>query len=330
MTSSFNPLLAEGIDTKDVVPSESNVSSPEQSPSSPPITITTTVGSGPNKRKEVMTLPLPPGALPPRKRAKTKDEKEQRRIERIMRNRQAAHASREKKRRHVEDLENKCVFLESENEQLRGAYDELKQRSESKAVLLSENINKLLSIFTKEKVQNFDAAAFMKKLDQSLESISKAPFKFEQAISSKPIERQDSQLDQLTSSPSSDATISSVTTSSPTRSNSNSSSKAHSSSTSTASGSNYTTSSSIFSTPRHNSFDEGHLSDSGSLPSLTSSGANSPNSSSLDIMIKSEDEDDSVAISLAGDDEMGANFPLFGGLMDYPSHHPAEVMRIRK
>ncbi|CAI4451439.1 CFF_collapsed_G0017020.mRNA.1.CDS.1 [Saccharomyces cerevisiae] len=39
--------------------------------------------------------------LPPRKRAKTKEEKEQRRIERILRNRRAAHQSREKKRLHL-------------------------------------------------------------------------------------------------------------------------------------------------------------------------------------------------------------------------------------
>ncbi|EGV66224.1 hypothetical protein CANTEDRAFT_112767 [Yamadazyma tenuis ATCC 10573] len=43
--------------------------------------------------------------LPPRKRAKTEEEKEQRRIERILRNRRAAHQSREKKRKYVEYLE---------------------------------------------------------------------------------------------------------------------------------------------------------------------------------------------------------------------------------
>lgn len=43
--------------------------------------------------------------LPPRKRARTDEEKEQRRIERILRNRRAAHQSREKKRRYVETLE---------------------------------------------------------------------------------------------------------------------------------------------------------------------------------------------------------------------------------
>lgn len=49
--------------------------------------------------------------LPPRKRAKTQEEKEQRRIERILRNRRAAHASREKKRRHVELLETHVVDM---------------------------------------------------------------------------------------------------------------------------------------------------------------------------------------------------------------------------
>jgi hypothetical protein len=100
------------------------------------MSITTTVGSGPNKRKEVMTLPLPPGSLPPRKRAKTKDEKEQRRIERIMRNRQAAHASREKKRKHVDDLEKKCVSLSTENEDLQ---KQVRQAKESQVQMLEQH-----------------------------------------------------------------------------------------------------------------------------------------------------------------------------------------------
>ncbi|SCW00078.1 LAFE_0B08966g1_1 [Lachancea fermentati] len=50
--------------------------------------------------------------LPPRKRAKTKEEKEQRRIERILRNRRAAHQSREKKRLHLQFLEKKATILE--------------------------------------------------------------------------------------------------------------------------------------------------------------------------------------------------------------------------
>jgi transcriptional activator HAC1 len=52
-------------------------------------------------------------SLPPRKRARTEAEKEQRKIERIIRNRKAAHASREKKRKHVEHLEAYVKLLES-------------------------------------------------------------------------------------------------------------------------------------------------------------------------------------------------------------------------
>lgn len=50
-------------------------------------------------------LPEPKTNLPPRKRAKTEDEKEQRRVERVLRNRRAAQSSRERKRLEVEALE---------------------------------------------------------------------------------------------------------------------------------------------------------------------------------------------------------------------------------
>lgn len=49
--------------------------------------------------------------LPPRKRARTKEEKEQRRVERILRNRRAAHLSREKKKKYIEFLENGIIDL---------------------------------------------------------------------------------------------------------------------------------------------------------------------------------------------------------------------------
>lgn len=56
---------------------------------------------------------MPAAKLPPRKRARTAEEKEQRRVERVIRNRRAAHASREKKRRHVETLEQYVKSLEA-------------------------------------------------------------------------------------------------------------------------------------------------------------------------------------------------------------------------
>lgn len=57
-------------------------------------------------------LPEPKTNLPPRKRAKTEDEKEQRRVERVLRNRRAAQSSRERKRLEVEGLEQRNKELE--------------------------------------------------------------------------------------------------------------------------------------------------------------------------------------------------------------------------
>ncbi|CAF9922812.1 MAG: hypothetical protein GOMPHAMPRED_002679 [Gomphillus americanus] len=64
-------------------------------------------------------LPAPTTNLPPRKRAKTEAEKEQRRIERVIRNRLAAHSSRERKRKEVESLEDQKDVVEAENAKLR-------------------------------------------------------------------------------------------------------------------------------------------------------------------------------------------------------------------
>jgi len=61
-------------------------------------------------------LPIPKTNLPPRKRAKTEDEKEQRRIERVLRNRAAAQTSRERKRLEVEKLEGEKMAIEQQNE----------------------------------------------------------------------------------------------------------------------------------------------------------------------------------------------------------------------
>ncbi|KAK3367229.1 hypothetical protein B0T24DRAFT_635300, partial [Lasiosphaeria ovina] len=58
-------------------------------------------------------LPEPKTNLPPRKRAKTEDEKEQRRVERVLRNRRAAQSSRERKRQEVEGLEQQNKQLQT-------------------------------------------------------------------------------------------------------------------------------------------------------------------------------------------------------------------------
>ncbi|KAI2786809.1 Transcriptional activator hacA [Penicillium oxalicum] len=61
-------------------------------------------------------LPVPKTNLPPRKRAKTEDEKEQRRIERVLRNRAAAQTSRERKRLEMEKLETEKIRMEQQNQ----------------------------------------------------------------------------------------------------------------------------------------------------------------------------------------------------------------------
>lgn len=79
-------------------------------------------------------LPEPKTNLPPRKRAKTQDEKEQRRIERIKRNRLAAHNSRERKRVEVEELQQKNDALE---EQVRSMQETMARMTEELAGLRS-------------------------------------------------------------------------------------------------------------------------------------------------------------------------------------------------
>ncbi|KAI1328699.1 hypothetical protein F5Y16DRAFT_368449 [Xylariaceae sp. FL0255] len=77
-------------------------------------------------------LPEPKTNLPPRKRAKTEDEKEQRRVERVLRNRRAAQSSRERKRLEAEALEQKNSVLE----------EALAKQIEQNKLLLDE-LNKL-------------------------------------------------------------------------------------------------------------------------------------------------------------------------------------------
>ncbi|KAL9128887.1 MAG: hypothetical protein Q9175_007430 [Cornicularia normoerica] len=84
-------------------------------------------------------LPTPKTNLPPRKRAKTEDEKEQRRIERVLRNRQAAQSSRERKRQEVEKLEGEKSFIEQQNESLK----ERLMAVEHEKFLLTQQVAKL-------------------------------------------------------------------------------------------------------------------------------------------------------------------------------------------
>lgn len=80
--------------------------------------------------------------LPPRKRAKTKEEKEQRRVERILRNRRAAHASREKKRKYVEHLESHIKALTNNLEKFQ-KNQELLIRKLNDSQISVPNLNKI-------------------------------------------------------------------------------------------------------------------------------------------------------------------------------------------
>ena len=110
-----------GIKMEDVH-STSSVASPSPTPAEQGSTWSTetqhtiVVHSKPAKKRKSwgQELPTPKTTLPPRKRAKTEDEKEQRRIERIKRNRAAAHNSRERKRRETENLAVKLARANAE------------------------------------------------------------------------------------------------------------------------------------------------------------------------------------------------------------------------
>ncbi|KAL5120598.1 transcription factor that binds to CRE motif [Pleosporales sp. CAS-2024a] len=83
---------------------------------------TNSEGKPVKKRKSWgQVLPEPKTSLPPRKRAKTEDEKEQRRIERVKRNRLAAHNSRERKRQEYE-------VLQAEKDQMEADLKSFKER----------------------------------------------------------------------------------------------------------------------------------------------------------------------------------------------------------
>ena len=110
------------MDSTEIIIKREDLSSCSSTTPNTPSNTTTTITS-----TSTNTLDIDPttfkSTLPPRKRAKTQEEKEQRKIERILRNRRAAHASREKKRKHVEYLENYVLKLEENLTKLTNNYN---------------------------------------------------------------------------------------------------------------------------------------------------------------------------------------------------------------
>jgi transcriptional activator HAC1 len=111
-------------------------------------------------------LPTPKTTLPPRKRAKTEDEKEQRRVERVLRNRRAAQTSRERKRQEVEALEAQKLEIERRNKDLEMRLQDLEARN----MELQQQLNRV----TGGNMDGNNMAAFRP-------SISSTPHQFEQA-----------------------------------------------------------------------------------------------------------------------------------------------------
>lgn len=103
----------EMIENCDHSPSPQRSASKSSEPSQTPAPESS--ASKPVKKRKSwgQVLPEPKTSLPPRKRAKTEDEKEQRRIERVKRNRLAAHNSRERKRQEYEVLQHEKDELEA-------------------------------------------------------------------------------------------------------------------------------------------------------------------------------------------------------------------------
>ncbi|KAF2787975.1 hypothetical protein K505DRAFT_315761 [Melanomma pulvis-pyrius CBS 109.77] len=101
----LDPAPASTIKMEDLAMSSPSFSSPPPAASQPPPSTSESRAAAKKRKSWGQVLPEPKTNLPPRKRAKTEDEKEQRRIERVKRNRLAAHNSRERKRQEVELLQ---------------------------------------------------------------------------------------------------------------------------------------------------------------------------------------------------------------------------------
>ncbi|KAK2812878.1 hypothetical protein FQN49_008339 [Arthroderma sp. PD_2] len=123
-------------------------------------------------------LPTPKTNLPPRKRAKTEDEKEQRRIERVLRNRAAAQISRERKRLEIEKLEGEKLKIEQQNEFLLRRLSQMEEENSR----LSQQVAKLASEIQTSKSRPGSPAATTASTHTAITSTSPtlAPVLFKQ------------------------------------------------------------------------------------------------------------------------------------------------------
>ncbi|KAJ6175088.1 hypothetical protein N7485_004893 [Penicillium canescens] len=124
-------------------------------------------------------LPIPKTNLPPRKRAKTDDEKEQRRIERVLRNRAAAQTSRERKILEMEKLFIEKIRMEQQNQFL---FQRLSQM-ETENNRLSQQVAQLSAEVRGSR------SATPKASSPAIESLTVTPTLFKQEGDELPMER---------------------------------------------------------------------------------------------------------------------------------------------
>jgi len=151
--------------SRNSTPSASGVLTPTSigSPDSSSVTVKTEpeAEKKPTKKRKSwgQQLPTPTTNLPPRKRAKTAEEKEQRRVERVLRNRAAAQKSRELKKAEYEVVVQERDRLAQENEKNKMIIADLERRlkalEEGKALpqLVPDGIQQPNSV--KEKLLDF-------------------------------------------------------------------------------------------------------------------------------------------------------------------------------
>ncbi|RMZ81724.1 hypothetical protein DV738_g2101, partial [Chaetothyriales sp. CBS 135597] len=109
------------MDSNSISPASLSVSDFSQYPTPSPAPQEIPGSDAPKKKRKAWGQPVPEikQILPPRKRAKTAEEKEQRKNERILRNRRAADKSRQRQKAAVAELEAKAARMEQEMAALR-------------------------------------------------------------------------------------------------------------------------------------------------------------------------------------------------------------------
>ena len=132
------------------------------------------------------------------KRAKTEAEKEQRRIERVLRNRAAAQSSRERKRKEVQALEDQKALLEENNDLLKSRLTIAEQQNQALGQQLKEMEEKISHYENYMRVARQVAAAVEKESVHPTPADEPVPIKEEDPfifVHSEDASIQDSTLD---------------------------------------------------------------------------------------------------------------------------------------